>query len=139
MVTQQKRGTLRRALLPFPSPPGTILAPCYCLTVQAKVIGLYCPALVGTLCMGGMPAQCSSERLYGVGKEKVPGKPLYRLQRRASGCRGPCSGLRSGRAAHEVQPGHQPQGCPGHGAEHSAGTPVPGGQGDPVGVRGTPG
>ena len=43
----------------------TTLAPCCRLTVQAKVIGLYCTALVGTLCMGGMPTQRASGRSKG--------------------------------------------------------------------------
>jgi len=47
-VTRRQRCALCRALLPFPSPPSTMLTPWCRLTVQSKVSGLYCPSRIGT-------------------------------------------------------------------------------------------
>src|SRR5215475_3636188 len=75
-VTQPKRHALCRTLQPCPAPPSMILTLWCHLTVQSKVIGLYCTSLVGTLCRGGMPVQHSLGRLYGVWKRNAPAKTI---------------------------------------------------------------
>src|SRR5262249_32470375 len=63
------RGTARRATLTLPS------ASCCHLTVQSKVIALYCTALFGTLCMGACLRNVHQDACMGYRRQTLLIKP----------------------------------------------------------------